>query len=58
MRLRNVADLTRTLWLQSNIDAALGRRKQAITGLEQVRSERVRKEIAKARTSLGPREAA
>jgi tetratricopeptide (TPR) repeat protein/DNA-binding Xre family transcriptional regulator len=39
VRLRNAADLTRTLWLQSNIDAGLGRREQAISGLEQVRRD-------------------
>jgi tetratricopeptide (TPR) repeat protein len=38
-RLRNTFDLTRTLWLQSNIDAGLGRRERAIAGLEQVQRE-------------------
>lgn len=38
-RLRNETDLVKTLWLQSNIDAGLGCRKQAITGLEQVRRD-------------------
>ena len=38
-RLRNETDLVKTLWLQSNIDAGLGRREQAITGLEQVRCD-------------------
>ncbi|MES1245422.1 MAG: helix-turn-helix domain-containing protein [Acidobacteriota bacterium] len=39
VRLRNASDLTRTLWLKSNIDAALGRQEQAITGLEQVQRD-------------------
>jgi tetratricopeptide (TPR) repeat protein len=38
-RLRNETDLVKTVWLQANVDAGLGRRQQAIQGLEQVRCD-------------------
>jgi tetratricopeptide (TPR) repeat protein len=38
-RLRNETDLVKTVWLQANVDAGLGRRTEAIRGLEQVRSD-------------------
>jgi transcriptional regulator with XRE-family HTH domain len=38
-RLRNDADLTRTLWLEGNCAAGFGRKEEALTKLEQVRHE-------------------
>ena len=38
-RLRNETDLVKTVWLQANVDAGLGRRERAIAGLEQVRRD-------------------
>ncbi len=38
-RLRNEVDLVRTIWLEGNCAAGLGRREEALTKLEQVRHE-------------------
>ncbi len=37
--LRNDFDLVKTTWLQANVDAGLGRRQQALAGLQQVRRD-------------------
>lgn len=36
-KLGNELDLVKTVWLQANLDAGLGRRRQALEGLEEVR---------------------